>query len=157
MAKCRSSSFIACCELLYYWLWPIWITQSRNSPVLEVGAVAGYSLYQRTLHMVHNAPWCLYCFFLTVVLNVDTAVPLVRASARHFLYYHSLRLECLFPVRTEDFTLVQFAHQTNQNQEFSKTVWWFNSQYIYKEILTQQLLKSGSWQSVITNTFHLIK
>lgn len=95
--------------------------------------------------------------FLTMVLNVDSAIPNLVASATHFLYYRPLRLECPFSVRREDFTLVQFTHQINQNQEFSKTVWWFNSLYIYKEIPTQQLIKSGNLQSIITSPFQLIK
>jgi len=84
-----------------------------------------------------------------MVLNVDSAIPNLVASATHFSYYHSLRLECPFSVRREDVPLVQFTHQTNQNQEISKTVWWFNSRYIYKEIPTQQLIKSGNLQSII--------
>jgi len=60
-----------------------------------------------------------------MVLNVDSAIPNLVASATHFLYYHSLRLECPFSVR-RDFPVVQFTQQTNQNREFSKTVWWFN-------------------------------
>jgi hypothetical protein len=63
---------------------------------------------------------------LKMVLNVESAIPNLVASATHFLYYHSLRLECQFSVR-RDFPLVKFTHQTNQNQEFSKSVWWFNS------------------------------
>jgi hypothetical protein len=61
---------------------------------------------------------------LTMVLNVDSAIPNLVASVTHSLYYHSRRLECPFSVRREDFSLVQFTHQTNQNQEFSRTVWY---------------------------------
>jgi hypothetical protein len=95
--------------------------------------------------------------FLTMVLNVDSAIPNLVASATLVLYYHSLGLECPLSGRREDFPLVQFTHQTNQNQEFSKTVWWFNSRWIYKEMPTQQLTKSGGLQSLTSYPDQIIK